>query len=516
MITSTQLGLNGDLALNLFRVATTIATAQKFSDNYIFPEWNFSANFPELKDKFAIPSTIIPNKVWNENADLSFNPISNIDKTVITDLRGVFLNKRYFESSASLLRFIFKTTIEEYNYAFIHILFNQDKNLFPQLDLNYYQDALSKMSSLRPDINTFLVVTDNIVKARSVFINSKDYTFKFTSSTSQVKQLQDMASCSAGILSNSLLSFWGAFLLEDNYIISPNSWFGKSFFHKENVNIFSSKWSLLKVSDKVVPDSGDIIVNEPNSGPPNFKPNNFLFNSSDPIGKKADTYTSENIANKGQANGYVPLNAYRKIPYIYIDNATTTSPGIVELAEMNESAAGLVVQSNDPRLSNTRIPVNHASSHVTGGTDVIPDSIPSGNSGLMSGADKAKLDGIEALATKNSTDAELRDRTTHTGQQAISTIAGLSSILDTKVADSFETVVSNLRTYNLIDTEFVPGVRIVKTYDVGSGSTIIVTTNFVSGLPNTKVLSGTALPPGIKTICTYDFTGRTVPLKTYT
>ncbi len=353
MITSTQLGLNGDLGLNLFRVATTIATANKFSDEYIFPEWNFSANFPELKNKFAIPSTIIPSKIWNENIDLSYNPITNIDKTTTTDLRGIFLDRRYFENASAFLRFALKTTIDEFNYCFIHILFKQNNN-FPILDLKYYSDALSKMSSIRPDIDTFLIVTDDIVKARTIFIDTREYKFKFTTSTSQIKQLQYMASCSAGILSNTFLSFWGAFLIEDNYIISPNTWFDSNTFHKENINIFNPKWNLLKVSFSSENLNEDITVTEPNSGPPNFKSNTFLFNTSDPIGKKADTYTSENLANKGQPNGYVPLNAYRKIPYIYLDLVTSNSPGI------------------------------------------------------LSSLDKIKLDGIEPLATKNSTDAQKR------------------------------------------------------------------------------------------------------------
>lgn len=39
-------------------------------------------------------------------------------------------------------------------------------------------------------------------------------------------------------------------------------------------------------------------------------------------------------------------------------------------------------------------PNPHASTHVTGGTDVIPNAVAGGNSGLMSGADKARLDGV--------------------------------------------------------------------------------------------------------------------------
>jgi hypothetical protein len=47
-------------------------------------------------------------------------------------------------------------------------------------------------------------------------------------------------------------------------------------------------------------------------------------------------------------------------------------------------------------------------------------------------ADKTKLDGIATGATANATDAQLRDRTTHTGVQAISTVTGLQTALDGK------------------------------------------------------------------------------------
>ena len=43
-------------------------------------------------------------------------------------------------------------------------------------------------------------------------------------------------------------------------------------------------------------------------------------------------------------------------------------------------------------------PTAHAASHVTGGGDVIADVIAAGNSGLMSGADKTKLNNIETAA----------------------------------------------------------------------------------------------------------------------
>lgn len=50
--------------------------------------------------------------------------------------------------------------------------------------------------------------------------------------------------------------------------------------------------------------------------------------------------------------------------------------------------------------------------------------------GFMSLADKTKMDGIAAGATANATDAQLRDRATHTGTQAIATVSGLQAALD--------------------------------------------------------------------------------------
>lgn len=47
---------------------------------------------------------------------------------------------------------------------------------------------------------------------------------------------------------------------------------------------------------------------------------------------------------------------------------------------------------------------------------------------------KTKLDGIAPGATANSTDSQLRDRATHTGTQAISTVSGLQTALDGKIS----------------------------------------------------------------------------------
>lgn len=67
-----------------------------------------------------------------------------------------------------------------------------------------------------------------------------------------------------------------------------------------------------------------------------------------------------------------------------------------------------------------------------GAGDAAHSAATSSVNGFMSGADKAKLDAIAAGATANSTDVQLRNRATHTGTQAISTVSDLQTALDSK------------------------------------------------------------------------------------
>lgn len=59
------------------------------------------------------------------------------------------------------------------------------------------------------------------------------------------------------------------------------------------------------------------------------------------------------------------------------------------------------VTDSDSRLSDERVPVAHASTHVTGGSDVIANAT-SGSAGLMSAADKSALDGLSSVVVSAS------------------------------------------------------------------------------------------------------------------
>lgn len=68
-----------------------------------------------------------------------------------------------------------------------------------------------------------------------------------------------------------------------------------------------------------------------------------------------------------------------------------------------------------------------------GGGDVTLPEATGAAAGLMPAADKSKLNEVAPGATANATDAQLRDRATHTGEQAIATVTGLQAALEGKL-----------------------------------------------------------------------------------
>lgn len=100
----------------------------------------------------------------------------------------------------------------------------------------------------------------------------------------------------------------------------------------------------------------------------------------------------------------------------------TASP--LNVPASGNAAVGEVVKGNDTRLSDARTPTahGHSADDITDGTT---------NKAFLA-TERTKLAGVAAAATANSTDAALRDRTTHTGTQAQSTVTNLVTDLAAK------------------------------------------------------------------------------------
>jgi len=99
-------------------------------------------------------------------------------------------------------------------------------------------------------------------------------------------------------------------------------------------------------------------------------------------------YTEERV----DANTNVSANTdHRNSPHAPSDAQKNSD---ITKAEIEAKLTGTITSHEHP----VNAPQEHASSHITGGSDVIPDAEADGDSGLMSGSDKSKLDGVEANA----------------------------------------------------------------------------------------------------------------------
>jgi hypothetical protein len=109
----------------------------------------------------------------------------------------------------------------------------------------------------------------------------------------------------------------------------------------------------------------------------------------------------------------------------YIGDGETPFPG---LTPINGPGGG--GGSAPTNLSVTRTTTTVTVESDTGTDAVLPAA--DANAGVMTAAMKTKLDGVATGATANSSDASLKDRANHTGTQAISTISGLQTALNSK------------------------------------------------------------------------------------
>jgi hypothetical protein len=110
---------------------------------------------------------------------------------------------------------------------------------------------------------------------------------------------------------------------------------------------------------------------------------------------------------------------------------------LVPLVKGGVTVRGTVNQVVAPALSRASHTGSQAISTVTGLQAALDAKLALGASAtsaiaLAAGSDRDKLDSIATGATQNAPDAALRDRSTHTGSQPISSITGLQAAIDLK------------------------------------------------------------------------------------
>lgn len=158
------------------------------------------------------------------------------------------------------------------------------------------------------------------------------------------------------------------------------------------------------------------------------------------------------------------------------DDAT----GAITISAVGGSGGGLTQEQAEDIVA----ALIDAGSGITAVYDDATSSLTIGLSGeSFTTAEQTKLAGIASGATVNATDAQLRDRATHTGTQAISTVNGLQLALDAKAP--LDAVLSTEEMQDLVGAMFTGAhTNATVAYDDATGEITISATGGAGGGSN--------------------------------
>ena len=126
---------------------------------------------------------------------------------------------------------------------------------------------------------------------------------------------------------------------------------------------------------------------------------------------------------------YLDVVKHNQGTWICAVPTTTQTPGAG--ADWQNAVSAVGTNLSLGTRTTTAVPVNSST-----GTNVTLPAVTTSLAGVMTSADKTKLEGIATGATANATDAQLRARSTHTGTQPLSTISDAGTAASRDVTTS--------------------------------------------------------------------------------
>src|ERR1019366_1978381 len=218
-----DLGNQGRLGNQIFRMATTIALALENNDTYVFPPWKYESHF-NLQNCF---SNVIAN------SETYYEPYfhwASITHRPNLNLSGYFQSWRYFQKYEGEIKRLFmpNDNLPLQNATSIHVRrgdYLQFADCHPTMTANYYNEAMRLCPSEK-----YYVFSDDINWCRHAFIGPQ---FEFISDNNETTDLEIQAKCQNNIICNSSYSWWAAYLNPNPYkiVIAPRQWFGPKLQH---------------------------------------------------------------------------------------------------------------------------------------------------------------------------------------------------------------------------------------------------------------------------------------------
>ena len=275
-ISYNRLGSNGRLGNQMFQYAGLRGIAANRNFEWLIPKPdNYGDSNYGLFDCFEMSSVKEENfgqlnaqSIATGQFHFSQEFFDNCPDNI--NLHDYFQTEKYFQNVKDLIRndFSFKKEIIEscleildelVDPIFIHIrrgdYVNQPDN-HPVCPITYYKNSLNHFK----DTSSVLIFSDDPewCKSQELFsddrflISEFNLTYNQTSDTNdgRVKSLIPyydlclMSMCQGGIVANSSMSWWGAWLIQNptQPIVVPNTWFGKNYSHYDMSDLIPERW----------------------------------------------------------------------------------------------------------------------------------------------------------------------------------------------------------------------------------------------------------------------------------
>jgi len=248
MITFNNLGNHGRLGNQLFQDASTRGSAAKNNQSFMVPK-------TELFDCFEM----VGANIGRRNSPVFQEKQFHFDEELFSkfqydiDLFGYFQSEKYFKHIEDKIRqdFSFKKHIYDPCWEMIkeiperislHVRrgdYLQKPDYHPPCTIEYYEQALSKFNDNIP----VLIFSDDPQWCKEQELFSLDR-FMIAEGNSVEVDLCLMAMCQYHILSNSSLSWWGAWLANSKSVVAPKNWFGPSLPHNTD-DLYLEHWELI-------------------------------------------------------------------------------------------------------------------------------------------------------------------------------------------------------------------------------------------------------------------------------
>ena len=223
--------LMGQMANQMFIIATAAAQAWKVGDQFAFPKSSgkrsqFPLMFPSLP---TLPEDFDKSKL-SPYRELVFGVHNEIPKANDLYLLGYFQSEKYFKEYRGEIINLFDIPKYDIQKGIVSVHVRRGDYIklaakHPPVTISY---LLAAMNQFADDEFKFMFFSDDIAWCKENFQGDR---FLFSEGKSMKEDMGLMASCEHNIIANSTYSWWGAWLNQnpDKIVIAPKQWFGPGY-----------------------------------------------------------------------------------------------------------------------------------------------------------------------------------------------------------------------------------------------------------------------------------------------